>query len=67
MMVERFENRGFGPVLEFDIADELSPNEFTLQKSKVLQEKKYIKAGYLRIETKVKEVRQHYRKVINEG
>ena len=35
MMAERFEDSGFGPVSESDIAHELSPNEFVLQKSKV--------------------------------
>ena len=40
MMAERFENSGFGPVSESDIVDKLSRNEFALQKSKVLQEKR---------------------------
>ena len=66
MMAERFENSGFGPVPEPDNADELSSNEFAHQKSKVLQEKKDIKTGYLSIKTKVKEVRQDYRKALNE-
>ena len=92
MMAERFENSGFGPVSESDIADELWGHSFStyakffeepiflkfyvrtkwmtpiaLQKSKLLQEKKDIKAGYLRIKTKVNEVRQDYRKAINQG
>ena len=40
LMAERFENSGFGPVSESEIANELSPNEFEVHKLKVLQEKK---------------------------
>lgn len=65
-MTESFENSNFGPVSEPEITGESLPKEFALRRPKEFQEGKKVKTAYLKIRKKVKEVRQEYRRVINE-
>ena len=68
MMAERYsENKEFGPVSEKEIEDDLTAAEIAKAKIKREEEKKAIRAGYVRIKAKAKEIRQNYRKAVTEG
>ena len=68
MMAEQYsENKEFGPVSEKEIEDDLTAAEIARAKIKREEEKKAIRAGYVRIKAKAKEIRQNYRKAVAEG
>ena len=60
MMVERCsENKEFSPVSEKEIEDDLTAAEIAKAKIKREEEKKAIRAGYVRIKAKTKKIRQN--------
>ena len=68
MMAERYsENKEFGPVSEKEIEQDLTAAEIAKAKIKREEEKKAIRAGYVRIKAKAKKIRQNYRKTVTEG
>ena len=67
MAQEYDENKEFGPVKVIDIPADVTPEEFKVLQAKKLTETKSIKQGYERIKQKTKDIRQDYRKAVNEG
>ena len=66
LMAKKYMNGEFGPVEVTEIDTDLPPEELASIKAKSYEEKKAVKIGYDRIKTKIKEVRQDYRKAVNE-
>ena len=61
MMAERYsEDKEFGPVSEKEIEDDLTEAEIAKAKIEREEEKKAIRARYVRIKAKGKEIRQIY-------
>ena len=68
MMAEQYaKNKEFGPVSEKEIEDDLMVAEIAKAKIKRDEEKKAIRAGYVEITAKAKEICQNYQKVVTEG
>lgn len=66
LMAQTYEE-DFGPVKITPMSDNLSEEELVSYKANATQEKAKIKIGYERIKQKTKDLRQDYRKAVNEG